>query len=205
MGRKPRVRQYAAQSLATLAIENPSFISDIMPSLIACLRDTDMTVRQRATETLGKIGERYPEEVRDAVPFIVKRLGDVDGSVRWCAAYALERIGGAKPEVVKEAVPALIRARKTDPYEHVRWRATYALRRIGVDQYQRAQAADALLKASNFIRGLKRLGGEVSGLELYYKDGERYMEDMQYQKAVEIAENIVQMAIDQKRKLLGES
>jgi HEAT repeat protein len=73
--------------------------ADVIPALIAALRDKDAEVRRSAALGLGSFRER----AKDAVPALLAALNDSDRRVREAAATALARID---PTVVRKASAA---------------------------------------------------------------------------------------------------
>jgi len=91
---------------------------DLIPVLVAALRDGDPEVRQTTAYTLVNLG-------KEAVPALTVALGNKDPELRANAAIVLGQFG----KLAQEALPALLQAMK-DPDPEVRRRVIYAISRI---------------------------------------------------------------------------
>ncbi|MBL8797936.1 MAG: HEAT repeat domain-containing protein [Planctomycetia bacterium] len=91
---------------------------DLIPVLIAALRDGDSEVRQTTAYTLTQLG-------KEAVPALTAALGDKDPELRANAAIVLGQFG----KQAQDALPALLHAMQ-DPDPEVRRRVIYAISRI---------------------------------------------------------------------------
>ena len=112
-------------------------VNEMIPALVAGLRDPDAFVRGRAAEALGKFETR----AADAVPALVRCLADGGAWVRSSAAVSLGQIKAG------EAVAALMTTLKNDAEPEVRACAAWALGIIGPPDA--TVALPLLKKASN--------------------------------------------------------
>jgi hypothetical protein len=95
---------------------------ELVPALLASLKDTDKDVRQYAAGALARVG-------KEAIEPLLEMLKSNDKAQRANAAYVLGLIGAASQE---EALPLLIKALK-DSDRHVRIRAAFAIERLVAD------------------------------------------------------------------------
>ena len=93
--------------------------NDVVPHLIARLRDHDPLVRRSAADALW----RFPVQFELTVPALVTAMSDPDGEVRSSAAMSL----GYFPAQFEVAVPVLVKV-LSDPNARVRRSAVSALR-----------------------------------------------------------------------------
>ena len=116
--RDPFVRGFFVRTLGDIAVDAP----DVMPRLLAALKDDDASVRLAATDALrGPVGKR-----RAAVPGLIALLTDPDSQVRCGAAWALRDLG----KEGQGAVPALRGVLLQDADEEPRRAAFEAIRAI---------------------------------------------------------------------------
>ncbi len=114
----PFVRAFFVRTLGSLAADT----ADVMPRLVAALKDGDASVRMAATVALRRpVGDRRP-----AVPGLIGLLTDVDSQVRCGAAWALRDLG----KEARDAVPALRDVLLNDADEESRRAAFEAIQPI---------------------------------------------------------------------------
>ncbi len=92
---EPGVRLLAAAGLCRLA--SPGYrqarTEEVVPALVACLKDEDVHVRKMATLGLGEIAE----PLHQIVPALIEALADSDNGVRRRAGVALSEILASYP------------------------------------------------------------------------------------------------------------
>jgi HEAT repeat protein len=150
---KIRDKKYLAEAFRETGVPT----NEVIPALIAALKDPEPRVTMAAVYVLGELGLR-------AAPYLIRSLKDADTTVRWRAASALGKIGTK----VKEVIPALITA-LMDLEPEVRSRAADALAEIGAEA---APALAVFLKEADAIErmvalhALEKIGPLATGPEL---------------------------------------
>src|SRR5262245_17126430 len=115
---------------------------DLIPSLMAALKDSDPQVRITSGHTLVYLG-------KEAVPALIEALQSKDRETRANAAFVLGGIG--KP--AQEALPALIKAMR-DNDDEVRQRVIYAINRIVAEYHPEFAAPPAPAPTGGYSRTL---------------------------------------------------
>jgi len=118
---------------------------EVVPALIAALKDSDSRARCAAAEALGDRESGVPA-AKEAVPALIAAIKDSDRRVRRAARKALRKIGPA----AKKAVPALIAA-LNDGDANVRRAAAYALGKTGPAAKEAVPALIAALKNNHYL------------------------------------------------------
>jgi HEAT repeat protein/energy-coupling factor transporter ATP-binding protein EcfA2 len=96
-----RYRQALIERLKSL--KGGRVVSQLIPYLLAALRDTDILVRYIAAYHLGWLGQTSPE----VVTALLATLHDEDATMRFSAAVSLRQLGQASPEVDSALLAAL--------------------------------------------------------------------------------------------------
>jgi HEAT repeat protein len=107
---------------------------EIIPYLIAALKDSDARVRSKSAESLSLIGEENPV----VVPALLEALKDPEPDVRSVAAWALHAFEPVDKSTVSALVPLL-----KDQHAKVRIRTAFAL--LVLEPQQRSTALPVLL------------------------------------------------------------
>ena len=80
---------------------------EVLPTLVAALKDPDYDVRRTAVRALGEYGNASSKTVEEVLAALVSALKDPDDDVRKTAVEALGKYGTAAAQIVKYLTPLL--------------------------------------------------------------------------------------------------